>query len=122
MAVVTISDEQRIELEKNSRFQDVTKQFVKNFAIFIVGNNGDAPPGGMSKVEWAKRRTIGAGVVNHPNSQDYQEWVAQFSMYLKGQPVWDTDIDTTITAMIASGKFDELADLTYALRAQRIEF
>lgn len=120
MAVIT--DEQRIELGNNVRFQNVSKQFVKNYSIFIVGNNGDTPPGGMSKIEWAKRRSIAAGIVHHPNSQNYAEWIEQFLMYLKGQDVWDTDADTTITAMIASGKFDELADLTFALRATRIEF
>lgn len=120
MAIIT--DEQRIELERNARFQDVTKQFVKNRGIFLTTNNGNPPPGSMTQIEWAKQRTIGAGVVQHPNSQDYNEWTMQFSMFLKGQDVWNTDADTTISAMIASGKFDELSELTYALRAQRIEF
>lgn len=127
-----ITDEQRIGLERDPRYRDVATQFVRNYGIFIVGNNGNPPPGAMTQVEWAQRRTIGAGVVQHPNSQDYNEWIAQFTMFLKGADVWvappdplpegETEFDATIDAMIAANKFDELAELTYGLRAKRIEF
>jgi len=64
--------------------------------------------------------------------------VSQFSMLLKGQDLWVagtpgdpeavppveeiTGANATIDAMIASQKFVELAELTFATRASVIEF
>lgn len=120
MAVIT--DEQRIGLERNPRYQDLCKTAIKNFAGFIQQNDGVDPPGVMTQVEWAKQRMIAARISLHPNSQDYNEWIAQMTIFLKGSDVWTVDEEATITAMIASGKFDELSQLTFSLRATREEF
>lgn len=118
-----ITQAQIIELENNQSFRDTTKVFVRERASYLAGQNGTTGSlAGLTPEEWAKQRSIGAGIALHPNSQDYQEWVSQFTMFLKGQDVWDTDAATTIAAMVASGKFDELSILTYALRATQIEF
>ena len=121
MSVITQA--QIIELENNQSFKDTTKVFVRERASYLAGQNGTTGNlGGLTPVEWAKQRSIGANIFLHPNSQDYQEWVSQFTMFLKGQDVWNTDAQTTIAAMIASGKFEELSNLTYALRATTKEF
>jgi len=78
--------------------------------------------GGQNPVQWAKRRFIAAAINHSPNNQQYQDWAAQMCMTLKGANVWDTDVDTTITAMIASGKFEEMSNAIYDLRAKKIEF
>jgi hypothetical protein len=122
-AQTQITQEQVLLLESNIRFQSVTKQFVRDRASYVSGQDGTSgSTAGLTPINWAKQRTISASIVLHPNSQNYQEWVSQFTMFLKGQNVWVTDVDGTITAMIASGKFDELAGLVFALRTQQIEF
>lgn len=121
MSVIT--QPQIIELENNQSFKDMTKVFVRERASYLSGQNGTTGNlAGLTPVEWAKQRAIGAGIFLHPNSQDYQEWVAQFTMFLKGQDVWDTDAQTTINNMVSSGKFEELSGLTYALLASKMEF
>lgn len=133
-----ITQEQVIELEGNSRFQGVVKQFVRDFATYITQQNGTTGNlAGLTPENWAKQRFIAKGIALHPNSQNNQEWVSQVSMLLKGQNVWVagtpenpgppvvpavSNADATITAMIASGKFEELVTLTYTLRASVIEF
>lgn len=121
MAIIT--QEQVIELEANQNFKDVSKQFVRDRATYLMtqdGTNGNLA--GLIPTNWARQRVIAAGISLHPNSQDYEEWASQFSMLLKGQDVWNTDAATTVDAMIGSGKFDELAGLIYALRATTLEF
>lgn len=121
MAVITQA--QVLELEQNASFQNISKQFIRDRAIYVAGQDGTAGnTAGLSPVDWAKQRFISKAIIHHPNSQDYQSWASQFSMFLKGQDVWDTDAATTIQAMVASNKFEELANLTFALRAERIEF
>ena len=126
-----ITQEQVLILEANQRFQQVTKQFVRDRASYLVGLP-DETTTGLTAIEWAKQRIISAAIALHPNNQVYQDWVSQFTMFLKGQDVWvappdplpdgATEADATIDAMLASGKFEELANLTYALRATTIEF
>lgn len=121
MSVITQA--QVIELENNQSFRDTTKVFVRERASYLGGQDGTTGnTAGLSAVNWAKQRIIGSRILLHPNAQDYQEWVSQFTMFLKGQDVWDTDAATTIADMVASGKFEELSNLTYALRATTIEF
>jgi len=121
MSVIT--QPQIIELENNQSFKDMTKVFVRERATYLNAQDGNAGSlAGLSPIEWAKQRFIGAGIFLHPNTQDYQEWVSQFTMFLKGQDVWNTDAATTINDMIASGKFEELATSAYTLRATTIDF
>lgn len=125
-----ITQEQVLELESNARFQSVSKQFIRDRATYLasqIGTTGNLA--GLTPTDWAKQRILGAGFLFHPNSQNYQEWVSQFCMFLKGADVWVTSndpevtsADATITAMIASGKFDELSTLTFTRRSQLIEF
>jgi hypothetical protein len=118
-----ITQKQVLELEANSTFKDVSKQFVRDRSTYLMNQDGTVGNlAGLTPANWARQRFIAAGISLHPNSQDYNEWASQFSMLLKGQDVWDTDAATTIDAMIASGKFEELAGLSYVLRATRIEF
>jgi hypothetical protein len=129
MAKVAITQEQCLLLEQSTRFQNVSKQFIRDIATFLSGQDGTSGnTGGRTPSLWARVRFIGAGFLFHPNSQNYQEWVSQFTMALKGQVVWENtgtpeeQLDTTITDMISSGKFDELANIVYDRRASIIEF
>lgn len=118
-----ITQEQAIELEGNTRFQSVAKQFVRDQATYLSSQNGTVGNlAGKTPENWAKARFIAKAILLHPNSQNYQDWVSQFTMLLKGQNVWETDAEGTIDAMILSGKFEELAILTFELRANVIEF
>lgn len=133
--MAAITEEQRIYLEASPRFQGMAQQYVKFIAQYLLTQDGTVGNlAGLSPVDWARQRFIAAGVALHPFSQQYNEWAAQMSMRLKGQDVWvpiaDPDpltavqasIDATITAMINSGKFEELAKEIFALRGPRVEF
>lgn len=116
MAVIT--DEQRANLAKNPRFQDLAKIAIQNTAGVMAANNGDATPGGMTRVEWAKQRFIAYSVKQFPNNQDYAAWYFQMTALLKDQDVWNTDEETTITNL----NFAPLAEQTFGIRAQEIKF
>lgn len=123
MAIIT--DAQRTELQNNTEFQNQTRRAVENYASYIVGQDGTTGSlAGQTPQEWAKRRTIAAGFMQNPNAlvNQLSDWVAQFIIFLKGADVWTTDAATTIAGMVTSGKFEELAELTYALRAKQIVF
>lgn len=133
MSIITA--EQQISLEQSTRFQEVSKQYVKFIAQYLTSQDGTTGNlGGRTPIQWAQQRNIAAGVLLHPQSQPYPEWSAQMNMRLKGQNVWESvadadpaialqkSIDATITAMIASGKFEELANDVFAIRGSRIEF
>lgn len=135
-----ITEEQRIALEANGRYQAVAKQYVKFIAQYLMSQDGTPGEGGILKfggrtpLQWGAQRNIAAGISLHPNSQSYEEWAAQMCMRLKGQDVWqavaDDDpaialqksIDATITWMINNGKFEELSNDVFALRGTRIAF
>jgi hypothetical protein len=42
--------------------------------------------------------------------------------FLKGQPVWDTDVATTLAFLVSSGKLEEITGQVYALRGTVVEF
>ena len=81
-----ITQEQVLILESDLRFQNVSKQFVRDRANYLIGQNGETGnTAGKPAVEWAKQRLIAAGISYHPNNQVYQDWVSQFTMFLKGR-------------------------------------
>jgi len=119
----SITPEQLKALEGHQRHKDISTQWVRDIATFLrLTPNGD--------VTWAQKRTIAAGVSFHPNSQDYGEWITQMTATLKGQPVWDgidpqitpENLDATVDFLNTAGKYDEMANLIYTLRATRVEF
>jgi len=121
MATV-ITDEQRVQLRKSPRFEDLTRAAVANYAQFICANDGVSPPG-ITHVAWALQRFfIGEPIVNHPDQQDVQSWIAMFAMLCKGLPIWDVDVDTTINFMIANNTFETLANQSFVIRANNVKF
>lgn len=110
-----ITPEQMTQLENHPRHRDIAKQWVKDIATYFRGlTSGDET--------WAKKRIIAAGIAHHPNSQDYSEWIAQMTATLKGQVVWDTDLDTTVDFLESNNKYEEMSNLIFTLRASRVEF
>lgn len=112
-----ITPAQMIELENYQPHRDLCKQWVRDIATYLRGlNTGDEA--------WAKRRVIAASIAHHPNSQDYSEWIAQMTASQKGAVIWDVDVAGTVAFLNQNGgaKYDEMANLIYDLRSQRIEF
>jgi len=117
-----ITDEQRLALRKELRFEEMTRASVANYAQFIQQNDGNAPPN-MTQVQWAKERFfIAEPIVNHPEVQDSQSWVEMFIMLCKGLAIWDTDEQKTIDFMIANNTFETLASQSFALKANNVKF
>ena len=117
-----ITDEQRIAIRKEPRFEDMTRASVANYAQYIQQNDGVNPPN-MTQVEWAKQRFfLAEPIVNHPNDQDVQSWVAMFIMLCKGLPIWDTDVQKTIDFMIANNTFETLASQSFKIKADNVKF
>jgi len=129
MATV-ITDEQRITLRRNVRFQDLTKIHVQNYATFIVGNDGNPPPGSMTHIEWALQRFfLAESIVQNPTSQDIEPWISQMLAILKDDQVWMPDApapalpgDATVQFMIDNNLFPPLAEQVFALRAKNVRF
>lgn len=110
-----ITPEQMIELESNTRHQALCKQWVKDLATYFTGLNS-------GNEEWAKKRFIAAGIAFHPQSHNYTEWAIQMTALLKGQSVWDGDVDGTVDFLITNNKYEELAGLIFTKRSSIIEF
>jgi hypothetical protein len=118
-----ITDEQRVQLRKEPRFEDMVRASIANHATYLHGLDGVSLPPGMSHEQWALQRFyIAEPIMHHPNDQDVQSWIAMFAMALKGFPVWDTDVDGTIDFMIANNTFEQLANQAVSLRAQNVKF
>lgn len=123
MAQTQITPEQVTQLIAFQRHKDICKQWVRDIAIFLRGLSGeDGNRAGMTPTDWARKRMIAGRVANHPNAQDFEEWITQMTSTLKGQVVWDTDLDTTVNFLTSSGKYDEIVNAAYALRMLREEF
>jgi len=119
----SITPEQMTALENHARHKDISKQWVKDIATFLRQTpNGDSV--------WAQKRIIAASVAHHPNSQDYNEWIAQMTATLKGAVVWDgvdaeitpENLDATVDFLVTGNNYDAMANDIYTLRASRVEF
>jgi hypothetical protein len=120
-----ITPEQMIALENHQRHRDLCKQWIKDIATYMRGLDS-------GNEDWAKKRFIAAGIAYNPNSQDYSTWVAQMTASQKGAVIWDgadaeitpENLDATVDFLAANNgaKYDEMANLVYTLRSQRIEF
>lgn len=120
---VAITPEQVDQLIEYPRHQKLCRQWVRDIATFLQTLAGqDGARAGKTPLDWARQRMIAARVLNHPNSQDYEEWCAQMTNTLKGQVVWDVDLDGTVDFLTSSGKYDEIANAIYTLRMEREEF
>jgi hypothetical protein len=118
-----ITDEQRIELRKSPRFEDMTRASVSNHASYLHGLNGGSLPPGMTHEQWAKQRFfIAEPIVNHPDQAEVQSWVSMFAVALKGFVIWDGNVDATIAFMIANNIFEQITVTTYALKGENIKF
>lgn len=125
MAIVALTNDQRVQLEGNARFQDLVRMAILNQANYWRGQDGSSPPAN-DRIRWAKSRLLSTGIVLHPTSQDYTSWARQFIIILKDMLVYDNgqayDEDNVLDYMLANSKFDELADLVFNLRILSIEF
>lgn len=128
MAVVSITDEQRMNLRNNTRFIGLVKTAVRKYArelILLNGTTGNLD--GLTPIEWARYRTIAKGIVLNPNSQDYEAWIEQFVMSITGVAIWD-DVanteDAAINVIVAAGNlgFRTYVKLVFSVRSEKIEF
>lgn len=118
-----ITPEQVTQLIAHPRHQEISKQWVRDIATFLRTLTGeDGQRAGKTPSDWARERMIAGRIINHPNAQDYQEWVTQMTSTLKGQAVWDNDLDGTVDFLTANNKYDEMANTIYILRMVREEF
>lgn len=120
---VAISPEQVTQLIAHPRHQEISKQWVRDIATFLRTLTGeDGNRAGKTPEVWARQRMIAGRIINHPNAQDYLEWTAQMTNTLKGQVVWENDLDGTVDFLTSIGKYDEMANEIYTLRMAREEF
>ena len=123
MAQTPITPGQIIELEQSTEFQKLTKQFIKDHAVYLAGQDGRGTnTAGLSPNIWARQEMMAYQVMKNPNNQPYSDWAAQMLQFLKGQPVWDTDVPTTVAFLVESGKMQQITVQTYELRSAAEEF
>lgn len=123
MAQTVITPGQVIQLEKSDDFQAMVKQFVKDHAVYLAGQDGR--PGnlaGLSPNVWARHDMIGYRIMKDPFEEKWRDWSSQMLQFLKGQPVWDTDVAKTIEFLVSSGKMQQITVQTFALRASNEAF
>lgn len=135
MAVITLTNDQRIAIENFQRFRNLVSQAVLNQAKYWMDHSGNNLPS-VDAIRWARSRYIGVGLVLNPTVLQLDLWVKHFLMLLKNIAVVDNvanvppaaDADQTtfqnkvLDYMIANGKFDELADLAFNIEIQKVTF
>jgi hypothetical protein len=123
MAQTAITPGQIIELEQSGDFQKMAKQFIKDHAVYLAGQDGrTGNTAGLSPNVWARHEIVGYQVMSAPNNQPYSDWASQMLQFLKGQAVWDTDVNITIQYLVDSGKMQQITVQVYALRASAAPF
>jgi len=123
MAQTVITPGQVIQLEKSDDFQAMVKQFAKDHAVYLAGQDGRGTnTAGLSPNIWARHEMIGYRIMKNPFDERWRDWASQMLQFLKGQPVWDTDVPKTIQFLIDSGKMQQITLQTYALRASAEDF
>jgi len=123
MAITVITPGQVIQLEDSRDFQMMVKQFIKDHAVYLAGQDGrSGNSAGLTPNIWARHEMIAFKVMKAPNLQPYSDWASQMLQFLKGQPVWDTDVPTTIQSLVDTGKMQQITVQTYALRASAEDF
>jgi hypothetical protein len=132
MAIIALTPDQRIAMKANPRYQSLCRVAVENQASFWDAHDGTAFSTAANLERWAKSKFLSAGIILNPNAQDYANWVSHFTIILKNMQVVDDvanpdpdDIgfyDAVLDYMIANGKFDELADLSFNVEIQKLQF
>lgn len=126
MAIVTLTTDQRVALEGNSRFQSLVRMAIYNQAIYWKNIDGTNLNTAEDLARWAKSRSLAVGIIQNPNGIDFTSWVKQYVIILKDIAVVDNEApyseEEVINYMLDNAKFDELSDLVFNLRIQRIEF
>jgi hypothetical protein len=126
MAIITLTDKQRISIEGNADFQNLLRTAIFNEAIYKKTLSGAGLVNADAANVWAKERFLAYGVVHNPGGIDFTSWLKQAIMILKDMAVYDnanTYLEATvIDYMIANSKFTELAGLVFAMKREKIEF
>ncbi|MEJ7644281.1 MAG: hypothetical protein WKF87_06780 [Chryseolinea sp.] len=125
MAIIALTNDQRVQLENNSRFQNLVRMAVFAQATYWRGLDGSAPPN-SDHVRWAKSRFLASGIVLNPLSQDFASWTRQFVILTKDVGLYDNantfDIEVVLDYMLANYHFDALVNSVFDLRIIKIEF
>lgn len=126
MAIVTLTTDQRVNLEGNSRFQSLVRMAIYNQANYWRGMDGTNINNATDAARWAKSRYLSVGIIQNPNGIDFTSWLKQYVIILKDIAVVDNEApyseEEVINYMLDNAKFEELSDLVFNLRIQRIEF
>lgn len=123
MALVALTDEQKIELSKNERYRPLVYWAVVDEATYWSQQDGTTIPD-PDLLKWAKSRYMG---VNHViyrmvvGEEYYNLFLSLLSM-----PVYDNinpfDSDVVLDYMVSSGTFDVLASLAFDSKIKEILF
>jgi hypothetical protein len=132
MAVVTLTNDQRIAMKANSRFQILVRFSIYNQANYWKNIDGANPVDAAAAQRWAKSRFLSYGIIQNPTGIHFESWLEQYVIILKDIAVVDNVAnpdpeaagfyDSVLDYMIENSKFDELADLVFNLRIQKVEF
>lgn len=123
MALVALTDEQKIELSKNDRYRPLVYWAVVDEATYWSQQDGISIPD-PELPKWAKSRYMG---VNHIiyRMQVGEEYYNLF-LALLNMPVYDNinpfDSDVVLDYMVSSGTFDVLASLAFDSKIKEILF
>lgn len=125
MALVALTNEQRVAIKNNTRFQNLVRMGVYNQANYWKGQDGANLAAAAAK-RWAKSRYLSVGIMANPTAIDFVGYLEQYIIAMKTMAVFENSAayneGTVIDYMIANNKFDELSDIVFDVRIERIEF
>lgn len=116
MANVALTEEQRLEMRNNDRFQGLIRSWMSNKSLYWINPAFETAHPNGDAVRWARSRNLGADLIHVPESLQAERSYMQASIFLKDVPVNPSGdqtvfvINDVINAMIASDAFDALID------------
>ncbi|HTF19352.1 MAG TPA: hypothetical protein VK658_14830 [Chryseolinea sp.] len=146
MTAINLTPQQRIEVEKHSRYKENLRQAVIDQAIYWNGNNGyngtdDQRPTVDQIANWFKHRSLAESVLADTNKVDVQFWLSLSAPRLKEQAInmdlpentptlsefgkifaGTLGVEFVVDSMIAAKTFDTLATVAFDEQAKTVPF
>lgn len=124
MALQVLTNDQKIQLQKNARFRDQVRWAILDKARYWSQHSGENPPND-DLIHWAKSRHLGTRIINQPDNIGVPEAATQFCVLLTSAVYDDAgsfNPDTVIDYMLGESLFDVLADAWFDLEIAKHSF
>lgn len=144
MTEINLTQQQRTDVQKHSRYRDGLSIAVVDQGIYWNGNDGTATPTAPGLSDWYKHRSVAEGVLADTNALDINKWISLATPRLKEESITmdettfppevvvsvdngknyavGLDVEFILNAMVADKTFDVLASVAYDEEAKGVPF